>query len=156
MVVAPFPTCVRDLEALCPVEAVCQAPSVDAGGFVRACASGGPGVGPNCTDSGTQAQIAVYKADGSLCYTLGFEVLISHACEAATYTWTDSSGQIVATGFSGEGFLQVGCGSDLGVNPTTVCERGVCATPVSRLSSACACATDSNPTPDSNSTPNSR
>ena len=121
------------------MEAVCQAHAIDAGGFVRACTGGGP----NCTDSGTESQIAVYKADGTLCYTLGIAVLISHACEAATYTWTDSSGQIVATGFGSYDLLQIGCGSDLGATPTMVCGGGRCVSPESRLSSACACASSS-------------
>lgn len=142
-----LPGCLQELEAACPIAAACAAPSVDAGGFVRVCASGG-----QCAvDAGPPLQQQVHKADGSLCYTLKTEVSLLQACEYATYTWTDAAGNVVARGsLNAMGppvVLKIDCATPTGSNDSVTCNPGNaysspgCVAPPTRLNSACPCAT---------------
>jgi len=140
-----LPRCLQELETACPIPASCAAPSADAGGFVRVCTSGG---GQCESDAGTPVQQQVYKADGSLCYTLTTETSPFAACEHATYTWTDATGNVVARGsFSAMSIapfvLKIACATDAGSNDSVTCnvQPGPCLEPLGRLASACRCAT---------------
>jgi hypothetical protein len=142
-----LPGCLQELEAVCPIAASCAAPSVDAGGFVRVCTSGGN----QCVrDAGPPVQQQVYKADGSLCYTLTTDS--SGSCEYSSYTWTDATGHVVARGsFNAQTpppfILNIACVTDAGSNDSVTCVAGDgavtpgCLEPLGRLAHACACAT---------------
>jgi hypothetical protein len=140
----PLPGCLQELEAACPIAPSCVAPSADAGGFVRACTSGGS----QCAvDAGPPFQQQVHKADGSLCYTLKTEITLFAACEYAAYTWTDADGNVVARGgLSNIGVpavLTIVCATDAGSNDSLSCNPDApgCPNPSTRLNAACPCAT---------------
>jgi hypothetical protein len=141
-----LPRCLQELEATCPIPASCAAPSVDAGGFVRVCSSGG---NQCAVDAGPPFQQQVHKADGSLCYTLTTETSLLAACEHAEYTWTDAAGNVVARGrFSAEAItfvLQISCVTDAGSNDSVTCNPQYpflgCLEPQDRLAHACPCPT---------------
>lgn len=142
-----LPGCLQELEAACPIAASCAAPSVDAGGFVRVCASGG---GQCAVDAGPPLLQQVHKADGSLCYTLTTETSLNTACEYAAYTWTDAIGNVVARGslstMTAPAALQIVCvthgGSSVGVSCAPYSSYSPeCMNPSMRLNSACPCAT---------------
>lgn len=99
---AAFPSCLRDLFAMCPREGACL--SDPASG--RTCfASGvrtGRTWGPSCAqnDGGRPSSLSTTetrKADGSLCYTKTSSCYCDAACEAGTSVWTNGAGEEVAT-----------------------------------------------------------
>jgi hypothetical protein len=114
---------------------------------VRVCASGSV-----CSEAGGGRQLQVYRPDGALCYTLLTESYpnghtTDSACEIITYTWTNASGQVVASGsHDSTGVLRIGC---TGMDQTVVCSligypqtaEASCPEPAAELATACACAT---------------
>jgi hypothetical protein len=116
------PSCLRALFAACPTDGACRSAPTDAGGqpTLYCYANGAQAEYTHreaCTGDGRDV-LQVRKPDGSLCYTFEVSgVLLAQACESATYTWTDASGQVIATGGSGLTQTSVTCaGSSEGVS----------------------------------------
>lgn len=125
---AAVPGCLRELVAAC----TCQGPGICGG--QQTCFSVGvttattvPDGGP-CNFSAEYTETKVFKADGSLCYSVRSLAGVDTACESASFSWLDAAGQVVA---SADGFLaSSSCGSQ---TPPVTCaatgENGVAPLP---------------------------
>jgi hypothetical protein len=100
--VAAFPSCLRDLFAMCPREGACRSSSDPNGGTcfasgVRTIRTWGPGCGQNDGGRYAMSTTETRKADGTLCYIKTSACDCGTACEAGTSVWTNADGQEVAT-----------------------------------------------------------
>lgn len=111
-----LPSCLRELLRSCPVKVICETedgPCCSADGSERVRTEG-----PDCFNN----EERVYRADGSLCYSITTVAHPSMACENPVSTYRDGDGQVV--GYASETI------SGMGANRTYSCagtdERSLC------------------------------